>query len=300
LEDTLGGKERVTCPHRIKDHGTSTSGEETHTCVLYGHSQFRKECTDEEYIKCDQKQEKWNVFLEKVERIYEMGDQRIQALMDLTLKLESGKLVIVLGPSGSGKTTLLNVLGGIDKCTSGKIIVGNHEITKMRRGKLARYRRHEVGFIFQFFNLLPIYTALENVQYAVELSLSKKKKMTPREISSKALAYLASVGMADKKDHFPSRMTGGEQQRVAAARAFAKEPQLLLCDEPTGELSTREGTQVLSVIQKMVKGNPDLLAVLVTHNQKIAQIGDMVIRLRSGEVDTIKFQEPVVAETISW
>ncbi|MHA1168001.1 MAG: ABC transporter ATP-binding protein [Candidatus Hodarchaeales archaeon] len=238
--------------------------------------------------------------LEGVHRVYRMGDQEIYALKDLSLELSSGKLVVVLGPSGSGKTTLLNVLGGIDYCTSGKIQVANRVITGMKTKKLAEYRREIVGFIFQFFNLLPIYTALENVEYAVELSLSKKKKMSRKEISEKALEYLTAVGLSDKKDLFPSRLSGGEQQRVAAARAFAKEPQLLLCDEPTGELSSKEGVQVLSAIQKMIRDKPAVLAVLVTHNQKIARIGDVVIRLRSGSIDSITEQEPVDAETVSW
>ncbi|MFW9995760.1 MAG: ABC transporter ATP-binding protein [Candidatus Odinarchaeota archaeon] len=240
------------------------------------------------------------IFLDKVERIYKMGNQFIYAIRDLSLKLDSGHLVVVLGPSGSGKTTLLNLLGGIDDCTSGKIRVGDNDITNMNRGKLAKYRRRNVGFIFQFFNLLPIYTALENVEYAVELSLSKDKKMTQQEVRSKAIEYLDAVGMAHKKDFFPSRLSGGEQQRVAAARAFAKEPQLLLCDEPTGELSSRDGVRVLSVIQQLIKNRPDVLVLLVTHNQKIAQIGDIVIRLRSGMMDSIMTQEPVAAESLSW
>ena len=235
------------------------------------------------------------VRLENVERIYKMGDQEVHALKNITLNLSSGQLVVVLGPSGSGKTTLLNVIGGIDSC-KGTIHVGDTEITKLSKGKLGKYRRNSCGFIFQFFNLLPVFNAQENVEYAVEL-IGKK---TPKEVSHNALKYLKAVGMYDKRNQFPSQLSGGEQQRIAAARAFAKEPQILLCDEPTGELSVKEGKKVLAVIQRLVQNNPDILALLVTHNQKIAQLGNLVIRLRSGEVDTITRQIPVDAETLSW
>jgi putative ABC transport system ATP-binding protein len=235
------------------------------------------------------------VRLANVERVYKMGDQEIRALKNITLNLASGQLVVVLGPSGSGKTTLLNVIGGIDRC-KGTIQVGDVEITKLSKGKLAQYRRTSCGFIFQFFNLLPVFNAQENVEYAVEL-IGKK---TPKEVTHNALKYLKAVGMYDKKNQFPSQLSGGEQQRIAAARAFAKEPKILLCDEPTGELSVKEGKKVLAVIQRLVQNNPDILALLVTHNQKIAQIGNLVIRLRSGEVDNITRQIPVDAETISW
>ena len=239
------------------------------------------------------------VKLEHVSRTYIMGDQEIFALFGVSLKLESGQLVVVLGPSGSGKTTLLNVLGGIDRPTSGMINVGNLDITTLKKKELAEYRRTHCGFIFQFFNLLPVFNALENVVYAVELAADKNK--TQKEILEKAHEYLDAVGLSDKKDHFPSQMSGGEQQRVAAARAFAKEPHILLCDEPTGELSVKEGQHVLSVIQNMIKNTKNqMLVVLVTHNQKISQIGDVVIRLRSGEVDSITKQKPLPAENISW
>ena len=240
------------------------------------------------------------VVLQEVSRTYKMGNRIIYALKDVSLKLDAGQLVVVLGPSGSGKTTLLNVLGGIDHPTSGIIHVGNQEITKLNKKKLAAYRRNHCGFIFQFFNLLPVYNALENVSYAVELSTEHKK--SKKEVIIKSTEYLGAVGLEnEKQNYFPSQMSGGEQQRVAAARAFAKEPQLLLCDEPTGELSVKEGRQVLSVIQKMVhQAKNEMLVVLVTHNQKISQIGNLIIRLRSGEVDSITEQTPMDAETIEW
>ncbi|MHA2388735.1 MAG: ABC transporter ATP-binding protein, partial [Candidatus Hodarchaeales archaeon] len=158
------------------------------------------------------------------------------------------------------------------------------------------YRREKCGFIFQFFNLLPVYNARENVEYAIELA----SKLSRKEVTKRATDFLQKVGLFEKRYLFPSQLSGGEQQRVAAARAMAKNPELLLCDEPTGELSVTEGKQVLAVIQNMVKERPDVLTILVTHNQKIAQIGDVVIRLRSGEVDSIKEQTPIPAEQLSW
>ncbi|UCE15203.1 MAG: ABC transporter ATP-binding protein [Candidatus Heimdallarchaeota archaeon] len=226
-----------------------------------------------------------------------MGDQQIYALKNVSLNLASGQLVVVLGPSGSGKTTLLNVIGGIDKC-EGSITVGNVEVTRLSKKKLTKYRREKCGFIFQFFNLIPVLTAMENIEYAVELS--KSRKMSQKEVRTKTEEYLKKVGLLEKKDLFPSQLSGGEQQQVAAARAFAKEPKILLCDEPTGELSVKEGKKVLAVIQEIVNDRPEILVVLVTHNQKISLIGNQVIRLRSGEIDSIVFQTPTPADEITW
>jgi putative ABC transport system ATP-binding protein len=235
------------------------------------------------------------VELQQVSRTYKVGKDTITALNDVTLDIEEGQLVVVLGPSGSGKTTLLNVIGGIDSC-QGKIFVNGIEISKLHKGKLGNYRRSTVGFVFQFFNLLPVYNALENVEYAVELS----QKLPRKKITKQAEEYLKAVGMYEKRFLFPSQLSGGEQQRIAAARAFAKDPFLLLCDEPTGELSVKEGKMVLFVLQQMIKKNPHLLVLLVTHNQEIARIANKVIRLRSGVVDQIIDQSPVDAQNISW
>lgn len=237
------------------------------------------------------------VKLKNVERVYKMGDHQIYALKNMSLNLARGQLVVVLGPSGSGKTTLLNVIGGIDKC-KGSITVGNVQVTKLSKKKLVKFRREKCGFIFQFFNLIPVLNALENIEYAVELS--KRQKMSQKEVRVKTEEYVKKVGLWEKRFLFPSQLSGGEQQRVAAARAFAKEPEILLCDEPTGELSVKEGKKVLAVIQEIVKERPDILVVLVTHNQKISLIGNQVIRLRSGEVDSIISQIPTPAEEISW
>lgn len=235
--------------------------------------------------------------LTNVNRIYNIGNQQIFALNNINLKLNQGKLIVVLGPSGSGKTTLLNVLGAIDQC-EGKITVDGIEITKLKKGKRTKYRREKCGFIFQFFNLLPVYNALENVEYAVELA--SIKKMAKKEVTERAEEFLKKVEMYDKRFKFPSQLSGGEQQRVAAARAFAKKPRILLCDEPTGELSVKEGKKVLSVIQEMITERPDILIILVTHNQKISLLGNEVIRLRSGEIDSIQTQTPVAAKDITW
>lgn len=237
------------------------------------------------------------VVLENVSRVYRMGDHDIHALRNISLSLEPGQLIVVLGPSGSGKTTLLNVLGGIDRC-DGSILVNDKDITRLNKKELTKFRRETCGFIFQFFNLLPVFTAQENVAYALELRL--KGKISKEDIEKRASKFLKQVGLFEKRNHFPSQLSGGEQQRVAAARAMAKAPKLLLCDEPTGELSVKEGKQVLSVIQNMVKEQPDVLTVLVTHNQKIASIGDVVIRLRSGEIDSIQKQTPISAEQLEW
>jgi putative ABC transport system ATP-binding protein len=237
------------------------------------------------------------ITLEDVNRVYRMGEHEIHALKDISISLETGNLVVVLGPSGSGKTTLLNVLGAIDNC-KGKIKVNDLEITRLDKKKRTKYRREKCGFIFQFFNLLPVFNALENVEYAIELA--SRKKFSRKEVTTRATEALRKVGLFDKRFLFPSQLSGGEQQRVAAARAMAKQPQLLLCDEPTGELSVKEGKKVLAVIQDMVKEQSDVLTVLVTHNQKIALVGDMVIRLRSGEIDSIKQQVPIPAEELFW
>ena len=237
------------------------------------------------------------VVLENVSRTYTMGDHKIYALKDVSLTLEQGKLIVILGPSGSGKTTLLNVLGAIDKC-EGTITVNGLEITRLNKRERTKYRREKCGFIFQFFNVLPVLNAIENVEYAVELAADKK--LSRDVVRVRAGVQLKKVGLYSKRYNFPSTLSGGEQQRIAAARAFAKNPQLLLCDEPTGELSVKEGRQVLTVIQNLVKEESDIITVLVTHNQKIASIADVVIRLRSGEVDSIEYQTPMPAEELTW
>jgi putative ABC transport system ATP-binding protein len=237
------------------------------------------------------------VKLRNVNRVYKIGNQQIYALKNLSLDLAGGQLVVVLGPSGSGKTTLLNVIGGIDKC-EGRIEVGDIEVTKLSKGKLTRYRREKCGFIFQFFNLIPVLNAMENIEYAVDLS--KSRKMSMSEVRAKTEEYIKKVGLWEKRFLFPSQLSGGEQQQVAAARAFAKEPGILLCDEPTGELSVKEGKKVLAVIQGIIKERPNILVILVTHNQKISLIGNKVIRLRSGEIDSIESQTPTPAENITW
>ena len=204
---------------------------------------------------------------------YRMGEVEVPALRGVDVALEPGELVVLLGPSGSGKSTLLNILGGLDSPTSGRLRFDDLELTGADEATLTRYRREQVGFIFQFYNLVPSLTALENVALVTEIAAHP---MRPAEA-------LDLVGLADRRDHFPSQLSGGEQQRVAIARAVAKRPALLLCDEPTGALDFATGRVVLEVIERM---NRELGATtaLITHNAAIADLGDRVISFRDGRI----------------
>ena len=204
---------------------------------------------------------------------YCMGEVEVPALRGVDVALEPGELVVLLGPSGSGKSTLLNILGGLDAPTSGRLRFDDLELTGADEATLTRYRREQVGFIFQFYNLVPSLTALENVALVTEIAAHP---MRPAEA-------LDLVGLADRRDHFPSQLSGGEQQRVAIARAVAKRPALLLCDEPTGALDFATGRVVLEVIERM---NRELGATtaLITHNAAIADLGDRVISFRDGRI----------------
>ena len=204
---------------------------------------------------------------------YCMGEVEVPALRGVDVALEPGELVVLLGPSGSGKSTLLNILGGLDSPTSGRLRFDDLELTGADEATLTRYRREQVGFIFQFYNLVPSLTALENVALVTEIAAHP---MRPAEA-------LDLVGLADRRDHFPSQLSGGEQQRVAIARAIAKRPALLLCDEPTGALDFATGRVVLEVIERM---NRELGATtaLITHNAAIADLGDRVISFRDGRI----------------
>ncbi len=211
--------------------------------------------------------------LSNVTRYYELGISRIYALKNVDLTVEKGEFLIVLGPSGSGKTTLLNVIGGIDKPNEGSVIVDGIDLTALDEDDLIEYRRKYVGFIFQFFNLIPTLTAYENVALAAELV---DNPLDPKEV-------LEEVGLGDKLDHLPSQLSGGEQQRVAIARALVKDPPILLCDEPTGELDFETGRRILKTLKEVNERHGKTI-VLVTHNTPISMIGDRVIRLRSGEI----------------
>ncbi len=206
-------------------------------------------------------------------KIYRMGEVSVHALRGIDLELSAGELVVLLGPSGSGKSTLLNILGGLDTPTSGEVFYLDHNLTIATDNELTRFRRDHVGFVFQFYNLIPSLTARENVAAVTEIA---KAPMKPEEA-------LALVGLGERLDHFPAQLSGGEQQRVAIARAIAKNPSVLLCDEPTGALDSQTGVVVLEALEK-VNRELGTLTVLITHNAGIADMADRVIRLSDGHI----------------
>ncbi|MEZ6095963.1 MAG: ABC transporter ATP-binding protein [Pirellulaceae bacterium] len=212
-----------------------------------------------------------------VTKSYQMGEVRVDALKGVDLELFSGEFIVLLGPSGSGKSTLLNILGGLDSPTSGQVFYGDQELTAWTDAELTRYRRHHVGFVFQFYNLIPSLTAKENVALITDIAESP---MPPVEA-------LKLVDLEKRKDHFPAQLSGGEQQRVAIARAIAKRPEVLLCDEPTGALDVHTGILVLEAIARVNRELGTTTAV-ITHNAVIAQMADRVIHLSDGRVGTIE------------
>jgi putative ABC transport system ATP-binding protein len=206
-------------------------------------------------------------------KVYDMGEVKVHALRQTDLQLNRGELVVILGPSGSGKSTLLNILGGLDTPTGGDVTFEDHRLSGADEAELTRFRREHVGFVFQFFNLLPSLTALENVQIVTEVAANP---MDPKEA-------LGLVGLEERLDHFPAQLSGGEQQRVAIARAIVKRPDVLLCDEPTGSLDYETGKRILEVLDE-VNRETGTLTVLVTHNAAIAALADRVLRMRSGRI----------------
>lgn len=228
--------------------------------------------------------------LENVSKQYTVGDIRVDALKDVSFSLETGEFVVVLGSSGAGKTTLLNLLGGMDSATAGKITLDGRDITALNRKGLTEYRRRDVGFIFQFYNLMPNLTALENVELAVEIC---KDALAPRDV-------LGEVGLSDRLMSFPAQLSGGEQQRVSIARAVAKNPKLLLCDEPTGALDYATGKKILKLLYD-VSGKQKRLVIVVTHNAALKDMADKVIHIKSGQIERIEINEhPVPIEEIEW
>ena len=226
----------------------------------------------------------------KVVKKYDMGDISITALDKTTFSIEKGELVVILGPSGAGKTTALNILGGMDKVTSGEVIVDGKKINKLKEKELIKYRRNAIGFVFQFYNLIQNLTALENVELAVQLC---KDHLDPKEI-------LEKVGLKNRQNNFPSQLSGGEQQRVAIARAIAKNPKLLLCDEPTGALDYKTGKQILALLQKTAK-DENMTVVIITHNSALAPMADKVIKFKSGTVsDVIINKKPTPVSKLEW
>lgn len=221
---------------------------------------------------------------------YKMGEVTIQALKGINFQINQGELVVILGASGAGKTTALNILGGMDVASSGTVIVGDRIITELGNRELIKYRREDIGFVFQFYNLIQNLTAKENVELATQIC---KDSLDPVEV-------LNQVGLGDRIDNFPSQLSGGEQQRVSIARAIAKNPKLLLCDEPTGALDYNTGKQILALLEDTCrKGN--MTVVIITHNSAIAAMADKVIKFKSGEVyDVLVNENPEPVENIEW
>ncbi len=228
--------------------------------------------------------------LRDISKIYQMGEVQVQALKRVSLDFYAGELVVLLGPSGSGKSTLLNILGGLDIPSSGQVEFGNRDLTRVSDRDLTSFRRECVGFVFQFYNLIPSLTARENVALVTEIA---SHPMRPREA-------LGLVGLDHRLDHFPAQLSGGEQQRVAIARAIAKRPQVLLCDEPTGALDFQTGKLVLQVLER-VNRELGTTTVVITHNAGIASMADRVITMRSGEIVSIRCNETKIApEDLDW
>lgn len=228
--------------------------------------------------------------LNSVYKKYQTGEVVISALDGVNFAIEQGELCIVVGPSGAGKTTVLNILGGIDDCDDGKVRVGGELINNLNSKNLALYRRHDVGFVFQFYNLVPNLTALENVELASQIS---NKSLNPTRV-------LERVGLGDRLHNFPAQLSGGEQQRVSIARALAKNPKLLLCDEPTGALDYATGKQILSLLQETSK-ETGMTVVIITHNQALTPMADRVISMRNGRVQRITVNDnPLSVDQIEW
>ncbi len=228
--------------------------------------------------------------LERVGKTFQMGEVSVEALRDVSLRICQGEMLVLVGPSGSGKTTILNIVGGLDTASSGRVWFRDREMTTFTSAELTRYRRDTVGFVFQFYNLVPNLSAKENVMVSTELS---DHPMDPAEA-------LRIVGLEERSNHFPSQLSGGEQQRVAIARALAKNPDLLLCDEPTGSLDFNTGKRVLRMLVDL-KQRLGKTIVLITHNNAIAAVADRVVRLRSGQVVEVAANpQPVPPEEITW
>lgn len=225
-----------------------------------------------------------------VTKQYKMGEVTINALNNTNFEIEKGELVVIVGPSGAGKTTTLNILGGMDTATSGKVLVDNKEITRLTNRQLITYRRNDIGFVFQFYNLVQNLTAKENVELATQLC---PDALNVDEILNK-------VGLENRKDNFPSQLSGGEQQRVAIARAIAKNPKLLLCDEPTGALDYKTGKQILKLLQDTAR-KENMTVLIITHNTAIAPMADKVIHFKNGTAESIEINEnPQPIEEIEW
>lgn len=230
------------------------------------------------------------VRFENVNKTYISGDIEINALKNTSFEIDKGEICVIVGHSGAGKTTLLNILGGMDTLTSGKVFLGDREISSYKKNELTTFRREDIGFVFQFYNLIPNLTAKENVEIASQML----DKPIPAE------AILSDVGLGDRLKNFPAQLSGGEQQRVAIARALAKKPKLLLCDEPTGALDYETGKQILKLLQDQSRHN-SMTVVIITHNSILTAMADRVIKIKSGSIDSFyKNEKTIPVEELEW
>ena len=234
--------------------------------------------------------EKDFVKLKNVTKIYQMGEVQIRAVDGIDFSIDKGEFVVVVGPSGAGKTTVLNILGGMDKASGGEVLVDGKDIAGYSQKQLTGYRRHDIGFVFQFYNLVPNLTALENVELALQISRNPLDAKT----------VMQEVGLGDRLNNFPAQLSGGEQQRVSIARALAKNPKLLLCDEPTGALDYQTGKAILKLLQDMCRER-GMTVIVITHNSALTPMADRVIRIKNGKVSEMyRNEHPVSVETIEW
>ena len=230
------------------------------------------------------------VKLQDITKIYKMGEIEIRAADNISFSIDKGEFVVIVGPSGAGKTTVLNILGGMDTATSGTLLVDGDEITAYNPRRLTEYRREDIGFVFQFYNLVPNLTALENVELALQICRD------PQD----ARKVMEEVGLGDRLNNFPAQLSGGEQQRVSIARALAKNPKLLLCDEPTGALDYNTGKAILKLLQNMCRER-GMTVIVITHNQAIAPMADRLIHIKNGQVSQMELNEhPVSIDDIEW
>ena len=230
------------------------------------------------------------VEMNHVYKRYQMGEVTITALSDVNFSIQQGEFVVIVGPSGAGKTTVLNILGGMDQCDEGEILVDGAKINEYRPKQLIGYRRYDIGFVFQFYNLIPNLTAKENVELASQIC---KNPLDAKEV-------LTQVGLGERMDNFPSQLSGGEQQRVAIARALAKSPKLLLCDEPTGALDYNTGKNILKLLQDTCRRD-GMTVIVITHNSALAPMADRVIQFKHGRVDKVELNpHPTLVEDIEW
>ncbi len=230
------------------------------------------------------------VKLENITKIYHMGEVEIRAVDGIDFSIQKGEFVVIVGPSGAGKTTVLNILGGMDTASGGRITVDGQDITKYSERQLTGYRRDDIGFVFQFYNLIPNLTALENVEMALQICRN------PLD----ARAVLKEVGLEERMDNFPAQLSGGEQQRGSIARALAKNPKLLLCDEPTGALDYNTGKAILKLLQEMCR-EKGMTVIVITHNSALAPMADRLIKIKNGKVSSMKVNEnPISIDEIEW